>query len=233
MVTELKRNFSLSWDVFLFNLLSILGAFLFGVLLVVLIVRLGGETSWFSLGTVIAMGAMLMFTVIVGLTSYSVEFRICLSMGGTRRGFLMYYALRQVFTLALSYVLIRLLYIGECVLYGVIFPGLTNEAPFTFLSSIWCLPVLAGLGLLSMFLGALRAKFGNKGMAAFWLLWIFCCLILPRMFDRDDTSALGLAAGAVLTAILTVPPAAWAVFLSATAVAMIAAVIYWGMRQDV
>jgi len=233
MVTELKRNFSLSWDVFLFNLLSLLGAFLFGVLLVVLIVKLGGETSWFSLGTVIAIFTMLLFTVIVGLTSYSVEFRICLSMGGTRRGFLMYYALRQVFTLAVDYVFIRLLYIGENALYGAIFPGLTNEAPFTFLGSIWCLPVLAGLGLLSMFLGALRAKFGNKGMVVFWFLWMFCCLILPRMFARDDTSALGLAAGAVLNAILTVPPAAWAVFLSAAAVAMIAAVIYWGTRQDV
>ncbi len=233
MGTELKRNFSLSWDVFLFQLVSMLGAFLFGVLLVTLIVKLGGESTWICLGTVIAMGAMVIFTVIVGLTSYLVEFRICLSMGGTRRGFLLYYALRQVLTLAVSYVFIRLLYMGECALYGAVFPGVVNEAPFTFLKSLWCLPVLAGLGLLSMFLGALRAKFGQKGMVVFWFLWMFCCLILPRMFDRDDTSALGLAAGAVLNAILTVPPAAWAVFLSVTAVAMTAAVIGWGMRQDV
>lgn len=233
MVTELKRNFSLSWDVFLVSTLSTLGAFLFGMVLALLIIKLGEETTWFCMGTLLAMFAIMMFTVIVGLTNYSVEFRMCLSMGGTRRGFLVYYALRQVFTLAVDYLLIRLLHIGECGLYGVIFPGLTNEVPFTFLGSLWCLPVLAGLGLLSMFLGALRAKFGNKGMVAFWFLWLFCCLILPRMFDRDDTSTLGIAAGAVLTAILAVPPAAWAVFLSATAVAMIAAVIYWGMRQDV
>ncbi len=233
MVTELKRNFSLSWDVFLFQLVSMLGAFLFGVLLVTLIVKLGGESTWICLGTVIAMGAMVIFTVIVGLTSYLVEFRICLSMGGTRRGFLLYYALRLVLTLAVSYVFIRLLYIGENALYGAIFPGLVNEAPFTFLNSLWCLPVLAGLGLLSMFLGALRAKYGQKGMVAFWFLWMFCCMILPRMFDRDDTSALGLAANAVFAAIVAVPPAAWAVFLSATAVGMTAAVICWGMRQDV
>lgn len=233
MVTELKRNFSLQWDVCLFNFLSMLGAFAFGILLAVLIIHLGGEETWVCLGTVIAIFAMLLFTLIVGLTCYSMVFRMCLSMGGTRRGFLLYYTLQMILTLALDYGLIRLMYIGESALYGAIFPGLTNEADFIFLSSIWCLPALAGMGLLSMFLGALRAKFGNKGMVVFWFLWLFCCMILPRMFDRDDTSTLGIAAGAVLTAILAVPPAAWAVFLSATAVAMIAAVIYWGMRQDV
>lgn len=233
MLTEFKKNTILQKNNLLVSFLCGLGAFAFGVALTLLIVTLEHEQAWFCMGTVIAIFMLLLFMVIVGITSYAAEFRMCLSMGGTRRGFLLSYALRLALTLALNYVFIRLLYIGERALYGAVFPGMANETPFTFLSSLWCLPVLAGLGILAMFLGSLRARFGNKGMIAFWFLWMFCCLILPRMFDRDDTSALGAAANAVLAAIVTVPLTVWAVFLSVTAAAMIAAVAYWGMRQDV
>ena len=233
MVTELKRNFCLSDNQFLANLVCMLGSFLFGSVIVLVMLRFGNVKAYFCVGTMICIFFAGFYTLLVGFLSYASEFQVCLSMGGTRRSFLAYYAVRQLLLLAVDYVFVRLAYLTECAVYARLAPGLPNEQVFTFLESLWCLPVLAGWGLLSLFLGAVRAKFGNKGMWVFWVLWIFTCTFLPRMFDKDDTSTLGRAASAMLAAILTMPATVWAAILTVTAVGMAAAVIGWGMQQSV
>lgn len=233
MLKVMVRDLKLQRDTFLWMLAIMAAAFAVGVGMVLLMVLRGGEDTWFCMGTIYAMIVVVIFALLAGISGFGTEFRMCLSMGGTRKAFLVSYALRQALLLAAGYAIVRLLYAAECALYGGIFSGMENDAPFTFLKSVWCLPVLAGLRLLFLFLGSLTAKFGKKGMIVFWFLWLFCCLLLPRMFDSDDTSALGAAANVVLAVILTVPPMVWAAFLGVTAAAMIAAIVYWGMRQAV
>lgn len=233
MLKDIVRDLRLQRDTFLWMLGIMAAAFAFGVGVALLMIAQGGEDTWFCMGTIFAMIVVLIFALFAGMTGFGMEFRMCLSMGGTRKSFLASYAFRQALLLAVGYAAVRLLYAAECALYGAVFPGMDNEAAFSFLKSGWCLPVLAGLALLSLFLGSLQAKFGKKGMIAFWFLWLFCCLILPRMFASDDTSALGMAANVMLSAILAVPPAVWAAFLCAAAAAMIAAIVWWGMEQTV
>ena len=85
-----------------------------------------------------------------------------------------------------------------------------------------------------MFVGAIYGRWGKKSLWFFWVLWMFCCFVLPRLFDDEpgggilDQTALGDRH--VFTA---VPLTAWIVVGVVLAIGMVSVTITLGKKQMV
>ena len=235
------QQFKLDWKLYhksFFGLQAALpGAFLLGFLMVLIIMFTDEDPgSWFCMGTLIAGIALCFITLIAYAFSYYQEFQLALSMGRTRMAFLGAYTLRLILHFVLGYAIVLGLYQIELAVYPVLFPQYDNEIAFTFLTN-WkvILPVLIGLVLLSLFIGSLYGRYGKKGMIIFYILWLFCCFILPRMVDADPTStgALDVAALWTLRMIMAVPVTVWLTFGTVLAAVMLAVIIRFAQTQMV
>ena len=235
------RQFKLDWKLHrksFFGMQAALpGAFLLGVLLVILIMLTDEDPgSWFCMGTLIAGIALCFITLIAYAFGYYQEFQLALSMGRTRMAFLGAYALRLILHFALGYVIVLALYRVEIALYTLMFPQYGNEVSFGFLYN-WkvFLPLFLGLTVISLFIGSLYGRYGKKGMIVFYVIWLFCCFVLPRMADADpnSTNALDMAANWTLAMIVAVPVSVWITFGAAVAVVMLAVIIHFARTQMV
>jgi len=170
-----------------------------------------------------------------GAFSYPQEFMLALSMGRTRKAFMLSYYLRLLLQLVVGWLLILLLHQAELHTYTLVFFRYQNEIFFSFLTD-WrvLLPTFLLLPVLSMFMGALYGKYGKKGWFVFYVLWLFCCFVLPRMFHEEPSDGvLDQVAFGLQRAILVVPVTAWIVFGVIALTGMAAAVIKFGMEQKV
>lgn len=237
MLQQFKLDWKLHRKSFFGMQLALPGAFLLGFLMVLLIMFTDDDPgSWFCMGTLIACVALCFITLIAYAFSYHQEFQLALSMGRTRMAFLGAYTLRLILHFVLGYAIVLGLYHIELAVYPIVFPQYDNEIAFTFLTN-WkvILPVLIGLVLLSLFIGSLYGRYGKKGMIVFYILWLFCCFILPRMVDADpnSTGALDVAALWTLNMIIAVPVTVWLILGLILAAVMTAVIIRFAQTQMV
>ena len=235
MIQDWKLHYNgLLYQILFGTIVYIIGVIV-TVLIVVVSVREGEEpVTWATVGSMFALFVMAFFGLMGGMSSYSGEFRMHLCLGGTRRGFLVSCFSRQAAGMAICYALVWIFYAGEQALYGTLFPGATCEVSVLPVLKAWyCLPLLGFVALVGMFTGVLRARFGSVGMAFFWVIWMFCCLVLPRMAHTGSDAPLDRLAAAMLGVFLAVPGSVWAAVLAALSAGMAAGVCYWGMKQDV
>lgn len=236
MVQQFKIDLKLHKSSFLISFLVELGGFLFGFLLVNLIMRLDDDPgSWFCMGTLMALAMGVMVLFLMGGLGYSNEFQLALSMGRTRKAFMASYALRLLLQIIMSYILILAVYHLELAIYPLLFPGYEIEVAFSFLTN-WkvILPSALAILVLAMFLGAIYGRYGKKGLWLSYLIWMFCCFVLPRTMDDDlGSGVLDQAALGVRTVFTTVPPAAWLVLGGVLAVGMVITTISLGKKQMV
>ena len=237
MLQQFSKDLRLHKNGILGQLLGLLGAFAFGVILVAVIMLTDDDPgSWFCMGTLMASLVLVAIALFTSAFGYPQEFMLALSMGRTRKEFMVSYYLRQLVTLLLGWALVLLLHRIELSVYPLLFPQYENEIFFGFLTN-WrvMVPVFLLLPVLSMFLGALYGKYGKKGLMGFYFIWLFCCFVLPRMFDHEEPSegVLDQVAVGLLRAILIVPVGVWIGFGAVTLVFMAAATIKFGMEQMV
>lgn len=238
MRKEIVRDWKLNWTALLIQLIAMAVVFALGVLMVSIIVvvelnKEADDVTWFCMGTLFSLVATGFILLVIGVLSYTNEFSLHLSMGGTRKSFLICFALRYLVMLAAGYALIRLAYVAEQGIYYVLFPSVPNDADFTFLKSPYIPMAILPLVIIIMFLGSFRAKFGNKGLFLFWLVYFFCTLLLPRMFSAPDGSVLGNVAFSLVQLLRSVPTTIWIGFGALSLTAMAAACILFGMKQSV
>lgn len=236
MLKQFKIDLKLQMGSILANLVAELGGFLFGFLLVNLIMRVDDDPgSWFCMGTLMALIVGAMFVFFAGSFGYSSEFQVAVAMGRTRKAFMGSYALRLLMQLLADYVVLLGLYQLELAIYPLLFPAFGNEVVFSFLTDWRVLPpCVLGLLILAMFIGALYGSYGRKGLWAFYLLWLFGCFVLPRVFsDELGSGVLDQAALGVRTAFQTIPLAAWGTMGTVLAVGMVTTTILLGRRQMV
>lgn len=236
MLRQLITDLKLNKQEFLVTFLMELGGFLFGVILVNIIMRVDDDPgSWFCMGTLLALVMGLVMLFFLGGFGYSGEFQLALSMGRTRGAFMGSYALRLVLRAIAAYAAVLVFYRVELAIYPVLFPAYENEVAFTFLTD-WrlILPGIVGLVVLTMFLGAMFGRFGKKGMWVFYVLWLFCCFVLPRMtHEEPGSSVLDQAAFGMRTLFFAVPLTTWAALAAILAVGMTVAVVVLGKKQMV
>ena len=126
------------------NLLLIVLGFLFGEILLFLIMFLEDDPgTWFCMGTVIALVMLLVTTVLFYGVGYTGAFSLALSMNCTRRQFLLDYSGKILAHLVLGYLLVLGLYLLELLIGHAAFPDYPLEAELSFLTD-WRF-VLAGI----------------------------------------------------------------------------------------
>ena len=236
MLKQLCKDFRLHLDSLWIMVLSILGGLAGGMVLVCIIMNVDSDPgSWFCMGTVFAGLVGVVFLLIYGAFGYNTEFQLALAMGCTRRHFMVSYFLRALVKIVLVYVLTLLGYRLETALYPGWFPAYENELAFSFLfNRKILLPIAVGLAIVPMFLGSLYSRYGKKGMAVFYIVWLFCCFVLPRMFDDHPGSGiLDQAASGLKSFIHLIPAPVWIVLGLAAAAAMSVATVIFGRTQQV
>lgn len=236
MLRQFIKDWKLHRSSYFIMLAAQAGSFLLGILFVLMIMHFDDEPgSWFCMGTMIACLVLVVICVFFYGFSYGQEFQLALSMGCTRMAFLGAFALRLLVQLLSGYILILLFHQIELALYARLFPQYANEVLFTFLTD-WriLVPVVLGMTVLSLFIGSLYGRYGKKGMIFFYVLWIFCCFVLPRVFHTEQGSGiLDQTAWGIRVVALAVPVTVWIGFGALLAVGMVITIIRFAKIQMV
>jgi hypothetical protein len=193
-------------------------AFLVGFGTVTMVMLLVDDPgSWVTMGTFFAWGSLIM-CAIVQFAKYYQQFMLALSMGQTRTGFLVSYAVRSLLNVALCYGLVVILYRVELGVGTKLFAPWPLEIDPTFIVD-WRMIAAALLGtvILSMFVGSLYSYFGKKAMVPLYFLWIGSMLSGSRL-----SWVWNLLPGAV-----------WAGLGIGVVVAMVATILILGKKQMV
>lgn len=219
------------------NLLLIVLGFLFGEILLFLIMFLEDDPgSWFCMGTVIALVMLLVTTVLFYGVGYTGAFSLALSMNCTRRRFLLDYSLKILAHLVLGYLLVLGLYRLELLVGNAAFPDYPLEQELGFLTD-WrfVLAGIAGMLLSALFVGAMFGRFGRKAGLIVYLVWMFCCFVVPKIFTAEPGGEGVFDQAALLTqsALLRMPMAGWLTLGAIAAVSMLATVVVMARKQMV
>ena len=236
MRKRLLRSLWLQKGNILIALGGVLGCWFLGTLLMSIIFW-ADETAeaWFCMGAISGLLAMAGFMLLLFWT-YPREFMLALSMGQTRREFMLTYALQQTLWLLAAYVAVLLLQELEGLYYGLMFPDKAKAFALDFMTDGGFVALLiSGLVLLNMFLGTMYSRFGKKFLGILYFVWIGACIFLPRLLVHweEYTGPLQQELRAVARWLSALPPAAWAAVAVAGAGAMAAAVLRLGMKQAV
>lgn len=219
------------------NLLLIVLGFLFGEILLFLIMFLEDDPgSWFCMGTVIALVMLLVTTMLFYGVGYTGAFSLALSMNCTRRRFLLDYSGKILAHLVLGYLLVLGLYLLELLIGHAAFPDYPLEAELSFLTD-WrvVLAGIAGMLLSALFVGAMFGRFGRKAGLIVYLVWMFCCFVVPKIFTAEPGGEGVFDQAALLTqsALLRMPMAGWLTLGAIAAVSMLATVVVMARKQMV
>ena len=171
-----------NWGFFLFQLGFQLGFFVFGMTLVIIVNRFFNEDMDYAcLGTMMSLCGMLasMFALVNNL-----NFRMTVLMGQTRRYFLLWQPLTIAALVLQGWLTSFLLYQLEHRLYGVLYPGFTEDIPVGEAFKWWIVALFAVLTpIICLFLGALHVKLGTKGFFVIWMAICFAPLTLTHAVD--------------------------------------------------
>lgn len=209
--------------------------FLMGVGMVFLIMNTDDTAnSWFCMGTLMTLIMLMVFQIFLGL-AYHQEFMLALSMGRTRKEFMVSYALRTVLLLVCAYLAILLFYGLEQTLYKLSFPRFGNEVSFDFLYNI---PLVVGvilvLAALNMFVGAMYSRFGKKFLPALYLVWMALCILGPKAIpDEDHTGAVADFMRSLVNWAASMGSLFWIILGICAAAAMVGSTIHLGRKEMV
>lgn len=163
-------------------------AFIFGTIILTLIVGFGGGEKTVELGTMM-MGLMgigiMFFSGTIGLRN---EFNLMIGMGVTRKKFISGYFISSVI---ITLQLLALVYIGyfiESLEIQLLYSDYEKIAAVeTFLFSWYVIPAVLFIAAFTMFLGAVAVRGGKKVMVVFWCLWMAGCLLPGRIEDAMES----------------------------------------------
>ena len=198
----------------LFTLVWQLLFFVVGVAMVLIInSAVNDEPDYICMGSLMALVGTLFGTIAMNGMNGHVRFRLAVSMGETRRSYLLCTPVVTAGISLLGVLTAWLLYLAEKALYTAIYPDFVNDIPMEEVFSwVVILCIVAGSVLLELVMSALMQRFGTKG---FLVIWLGCCglfMILPRMIDAyqsGSTSILAKIGSFILTAITTIPVKGW------------------------
>ncbi len=210
----------------LFTLLWQLLFFVMGAGLVIGINTFLNEDPTFAcIGTLMALMAVLVGALARGNLNGHTRFRLAVSMGNTRRSYLLCDPLITALTSLIGVLVAWVMYLCEKALYAVLFPGFVDDMS---LDSVFTwqviLIIVAAAVVMDLVLSALTLRFGPTGFLVIWLPICVSSLVLPRMlhaYEDGSNSLLAQLAGVLLTAIKTIPGKGWIAIGIALLLAMI------------
>lgn len=202
------------------------GFFLFGVLMVLGInVFLNDDPTYACMGSLFALIATAVGVLARGNTTGHIRFRLAVSMGQTRRSFLLCDPLISLLSGALGLLAAWCLYQAEQGLYSMVYPNFTNEIPLDVVYQLkYIVPILAGLVVLDLVFGAILLRFGMKPLAAVWFAFCLSVMILPRAvhsYQDGGTSLFARIGGGLMWLVTGLTPAMWAALGGAALLALV------------
>jgi len=189
------------------------GLFVLGVVMVLAInAFLNDERDYAAVGGMMA----LMATVIGGFVRGSCmgRYRLAVSMGHTRRAFMLADSLMTALFCTVGVAFAAALNQLEIWLYGALYPGWALEMNVFAVMPWWAYPAVAlGVSALDFLFGALMLRFGNKGFVAVWFPLCFLPLIIGQSVSaakEGSASLLAQLGRGILFLTGLVSPALWA-----------------------
>lgn len=174
---ELKLNI----QVLLTRLVVVLVSFAMGLSLLFLILFLDKGESWFPMGSLMALAGILITTA-AGYLSYPQQFMLALSMGQTRKQYMIRYAIESLLWVTLSYGLLLLLSWLESRNRMFLFPQAELGVSLLPILTDWpvILTAIPALVLLEMFYGTLYSRFGKTFNIVVYVLWMSTALSISK-----------------------------------------------------
>jgi len=197
--------FTLAWQ----------GAFFLVGLAMVLIINtfINEDPNYACMGTLFVLMGTLVGTFARGNLGGNTRFSLAVSMGQTRRSYIIFDSLITLFTGTLGVAVAWCVYQLEDRLYAALYPGFVNDMPMDgFFRLKYILPILLVLVLLELIFTAVTLRFGPNTFRVIWLVFCFSFMIVPRMIDgyMEGSSSLFARVGGILVWIAKVlPVTAW------------------------
>ena len=237
MIKQFIDNFKLRKHTLIILLTCLLVFFLMGFTIIYLILKFDHTAvSWFPLGTILAILGIVIFAIISFIWYYP-DFMLALSMGKTRRHFMITYATEQFIKLLIAYIVLLLLALLEEAIYPILFPDAYEK--FNLLSYLtdWriIIPTLLSLTIITMFFGALYSRFGRAFGITLYVLSMLTCLLMPRQISYYETLNVSSPVGnyKIVNMFLSLSPIYWMIFGFTVATIMIIITIRLGLKQMV
>ena len=172
----------------------------------------------------------------------STRYALAISMGQTRRGYLLWDTVWRLVECLFGMAVSVLLGVLEALLYTILFPGEEDVLDLMgeLLGSGWAIPLLLlgaiCLAVLNLVMAAIMTRFGQKGFLMFFVpIWLFSLLINPAIqAAREQTGSLMAGLGGLLLRLgAALSGIGWAVFLLLLVAAAAAASILYLLRAPV
>ena len=194
-----------------------------------------------SFGVFFGLGGVLVGVLASRNLHASTRFSLAISMGQTRRGYLLWDTVWKGIECLLGILLSLALGAAEMLAYSALFPGevdvLGMMSGLLGGDTVWLLLAgAAGLVVLNLVLTALLLRFGQKGFFVFFIpLWGFTFLINPAVQAaqvQSDSVLAGLG-GLLLSLGASLSGAGWAVVLACIALAVMACIVAYLLRAPI
>lgn len=186
---------------------------------------LNEDPTFACMGSLMALVATLIGSMARGNLNGHVRFRLAVSMGCTRKSYLLCDPIVTALTSLIGILVAWLMYLGEKALYTVLYSGFENDIPLDeVFSGKVILIIIAVTVVLDLTMSAMMQRFGTKGFLGIWLGFCALFMILPRGIDAyqsGSTSILAKIGGFFLNALVTVPGKVWIAIGVAFALALI------------
>ena len=186
---------------------------------------LNEDPDFACMGALMALVATLIGALARGNMNGHVRFRLAISMGCTRKSYLICDPIITALTSLIGILVAWGMYFSEKALYRALYPGFENDLPLDVVFT-WkvILIIIAVTVVLDLVMSAIMQRFGTKGFLMIWLGFCGCFMILPRMihaYENGSTSVLAKIGSFILTAITTISGKGWIAIGIAFALALI------------
>lgn len=180
---ELKKQLYMRWDELLVIFGVEAGLFVFGEVLVALIIYLdGADGTVFEIGVLCALAGPVLIMMFLGTNVMALCFNMGISMGSARRRLVPMISVMSYLECLAAAGIAYLLHHLELLIFRVFYPGLRNEMDMGFIFQ-WKYILAASLVIVAFqtLFGTLYLKFGQK---ALWIMWcIYMAIVIggPRL----------------------------------------------------
>lgn len=188
MWKTIKQQITLETCDYLFYYLLEIILTVVGIIVMCTMTYFGREDSYFPLGTVISgMVAVIVFLLGAGFSLY-MGYNTAVSMGKTRRQFLLGAAPIHFFMIFMGIVIWSLLMRAEFWIYRSTFPSLKEEGTSMMeISPLWAVAA-AGLITGAMFLGTAIMRRFKRGRGILLIVWLLLFWGIPGALDKKNSN---------------------------------------------
>ena len=180
---EMKRQFVMRWDEMLLILGLQAGFFLFGeILLGIVVYGVEEKESIIQAGTMLALFVPVFVMVFTGMSSMPLCFNLAVGMGAVRRHVVPAMIGMSLLINMMVVWIAYLFYNLEQWIFGMFYAGIEIEFDLQFVFHWkYILPVCLAVTAVNILMGAMFLKYGKIAFTIFWIVWMAAFIGGPRL----------------------------------------------------